>query len=209
MKQLIKKAPLFASMLLLTGNVAISQETDSKMSNYIGISYGPSVASSLTSLTTTNSDLDQFDFNRVMKSGALNLQYDHLLSRSFSLGIDFYYLQKKSTGTVTEYNTGVQSDAKYIVNRFKTQVRLAYHFPVKNPNVDVYVGGGIGINNQSRKLVVNGTETSRNEYPSNFLFPVSLRTYAGLRYSFTKHFGMNAELGIGGPIFTGGFHVRF
>ena len=108
-----------------------------------------------------------------------------------------------------EYNTGIQSSAEYIINRFKTQVRIAYHFPISNPNLDVYLGGGIGINNQTRKLFLNGTETSRNEYPSYLHLPVSLRTYAGLRYSFSKHFGVNAELGIGGPLLNAGFHFRF
>lgn len=207
MKRIIKKAPLL--ILLLTATFASAQEPVSKSSNYLEVSYGPSAGINLNSLSTTNADQDQFDFNRFNKSGTFGLRYDHLLSPAFSLGVDFYYLQKKSTGTVTEYTTGVQSDAKYIVNRFKTQIRLAYHFPISNPDLDVYVGGGIGMNNQTRKLVINGTETSRNEYPSNFYLPVSLRTYAGLRYSFTEHFGMNAELGLGGPLLNVGFHVRF
>lgn len=209
MKRIIKKAPVLASILLLSAKFAAAQEPVSKMSNYLEVSYGPHTTLSINSLSTMNNDQDQFDFNNFNNLGTFGLRYDHLLTPSFSLGIDFFYLQRKSTGTMTEYNTGIQSNAEYIINRFKTQIRIAYHFPISNPDLDVYIGGGAGINNQTRKLFLNGSETSRNEYPSNLNFPVSLRTYAGLRYSFSKHFGVNAELGIGGPLLNAGFHFRF
>ncbi len=209
MKRIIGKAHLFTGILLLAGKVVTAQEPAPKMSNYLEVSYGPHTAFNFQNFSTTNMDEDQFLFNNFNNLGTFGLRYDHLLNPSFSLGIDFYYLQRSSTGTVTEFNTGIQSSAEYIVNRFKTQVRIAYHFPISNPNLDVYIGGGAGINNQTRKLLINGTAASRDEYPSYFNFPLSLRTYAGLRYSFSKHFGMNAELGIGGPLLNAGFHFRF
>lgn len=210
MKQLIKKTHLFTGILLLAGTcVSAQEEAAPKSKNYLEISYGPSTNLSFRALSTSNEDQDQFEFNKFNNLGTFGLRYDYLLNPSFSLGIDFYYLQRKSSGTVTEYNTGIQSNAEYIINRFKTQIRVAYHFPIANPNLDVYLGGGIGINNQFRKLLINGNVTSRDEYPYNIQLPVSLRTYAGLRYSFSKHFGVNAELGIGGPLLNAGFHFRF
>ncbi|MNU81938.1 hypothetical protein D3C71_716140 [compost metagenome] len=212
MKQIIRKTYLFTGVLLLAGKFAVAQESTSKISkpsNYLEVSYGPNTTLSFQALSTINNDQDLFEFNKFNSIGTFGLRYDYLLTPSFSIGVDFYYLQRRSTGTMIEFNTGVQSNAEYIINRFKTQVRLAYHFPISNPNLDVYIGGGVGVNNQTRKLFIDGSETSRNEHPSNINFPVSLRTYAGLRYSFTKHFGMNAELGLGGPIFNAGFHVRF
>lgn len=210
MKRLIKKTHLFTGILLLTGTCTFAQEEPTpKSRNYLEISYGPNTGLNLQSLSTMNADQDQFDFHRFNNLGSLGLRYDHLLTPSFSLGIDFYYLQRKSTGVVTEFNTGIKQEAEYIINRFKTQIRIAYHFPISNPNLDVYLGGGVGMNNQTRKLLINGTSTSRGEYPLIINFPISLRTYAGLRYSFSKHFGVNAELGIGGPILNAGFHFRF
>ncbi|WP_300660033.1 outer membrane beta-barrel protein [Fluviicola sp.] len=210
MKRLIKKTHLFTGILLLAGTfVSAQKEPTPKLKNYLEVSYGPNTTLNFQSLSTMNGQQDQFEFNNINSLGTLGLRYDHLLTPSFSLGIDFYYLQRKSTGTVTEFNSGIQSEAQYIVNRFKTQIRIAYHFPISNPNIDVYIGGGVGMNNQIRKLIINGTTASRNEYPLNINLPVSLRTYAGLRYSFSKHFGVNAELGIGGPLFNAGFHFRF
>lgn len=208
MKKNIVKTGTLATIILLSTTFASSQEQAPKMSNYLELSYGPQTNLNLQTLSTTNSDQDQFEFNQFNNLGTFGLRYDHLLNPGFSLGIDFYYLQRRSTGTMTD-SSGIQSDAEYVVNRFKTQIRLAYHFPISNPNLDVYLGGGIGINNQTRKLLINGELTSRDEYPFNLYFPVSLRTYAGLRYSFAKHFGVNAELGIGGPILNVGFHCRF
>ncbi len=209
MKRIIGKTYTLAGILLFAAKVTTAQETPAKMSNYLELSYGPHATFNFQALSTINSDQDQFEFNNFTNLGTFGLRYDHLLNPSFSLGIDFYYLQKKSTGTMTEYNTGIQNSAEYIINRFKTQIRIAYHFPISNPNLDVYLGGGVGTNNQTRKLLINGTTTSRDEYPSNINLPVSLRTYAGLRYSFSKHFGINAELGIGGPVLNAGFHFRF
>lgn len=210
MKRIIKKTHLFTTgIILLAGTFASAQEPAPKMKNYLEVSYGPSTGLNLQSLSTMNADQDQFEFNRFNNIGSLGLRYDHLLTPSFSLGIDFYYLQRKSTGVVTEFNTGIQHEAEYIINRFKTQIRIAYHFPISNPNLDLYLGGGVGMNNQIRKLLINGTSTSRGEYPLTIHFPLSLRTYVGLRYSFSKHFGVNAELGIGGPLLNAGFHFRF
>ena len=202
---------LLTGILLIAGKFASAQQPEPtlKPSNYLEISYGTPGILTIQSFSTLNNDQDQFDFNTFSNPGTFGIHYDHLLNPSFSLGIDFYYLQKKSTGTMTEYASGIQQSAEYTINRFKTQIRLAYHFPISNPDLDVYIGGGVGMNNQIRKLVINGTSVSRNEYPDNLNFPVSLRTYAGLRYSFTKHFGINAELGIGGPLINAGFHVRF
>ncbi len=209
MKRIITKTRIFTGAILLSTTVTSAQETPSKMSNYLEVSYGPQTTFNFQALTNTNSDQDQFEFNQFNSLGTFGLRYDHLLNPGFSLGIDFYFLQRKSSGTMTEFNTGIQSGAEYIINRFKTQIRLAYHFPISNPNLDVYLGGGVGINNQTRKLLINGEATARDEYPSNLNIPVSLRTYAGLRYSFANHFGANAELGIGGPLLTIGFHYRF
>lgn len=208
MKRIIEKTGTLATIILLSTTFSSAQEQAPKMKNYLEVSYGPKTTLNLHTLSTTNSDQDQFEFNRFNNLGTFGLRYDHLLNPGFSLGIDFYYLQRRSTGTMTD-SSGTQSDAEYIINRFKTQIRLAYHFPISNPNLDVYLGGGIGINNQTRKLLINGELTSRDEYPFNLYFPVSLRTYAGLRYSFAKHFGVNAELGIGGPLLNVGFHYRF
>lgn len=209
MKRIIEKTHLFTAALLLVGMVAKAQETPSKANNYLEVSYGPRTAFNLQVLTIENTDQDVFEFRDFNHTGTFGLRYDHLLNPGFSLGVDFYYLQRKSIGTITESSTGIKSNAEYIINRFKTQIRLAYHFPISNPDLDVYLGGGIGINNQTRKLMINGVSASRNEYPSSLIIPVSLRTYAGLRYSFSKHFGANAELGIGGPLLNIGFHYRF
>lgn len=209
MKRFIGKGYFLTLLFLTAGTLATAQETETKMSNYLEISYGPRSVINFQTFNTVNSDGDMFDFKSLDNLGNFGIRFDHLLNPSFSLGIDFYYQQQRGSGIMTEYATGIQSSADYSVYRFKTQIRIAYHLPVTNPNLDVYLGGGAGMNNVTRKLLINGSTASRSEQPYNFNFPVSLRTFAGLRYSFTKHFGMNAEIGIGGPLFSGGFHVRF
>lgn len=211
MKRIIKKAPLLTGILLLTVKFASAQEPEpiAKMSNYLEVSYGPRTILNFNTFNTSSNDKYLYDFNHVSNPGIFGIRYDRLLNPAFSLGIDFYYLQKRSTGTMVEFPSGTQNQAEYTINRFKTQVRVAYHFPISNPDLDVYLGGGIGMNAQHSKLLINGKSASREEYPMIINFPVSLRSFFGLRYSFTKHFGMNAEIGIGGSLINAGFHVRF
>jgi hypothetical protein len=210
MKRMINKTRVLTAILLSSGMVAVAQEeTNVRANNYLELSYGPQTEFNYQKLTITNADQDEFNFHDFNSSGTFGLRYDHLLTPGFSIGMDFYYVNKNTTGTVRDYTTGLTSDAEFIINRFRTQVRLAYHFPISNPDFDVYLGGGIGMNAQSRKLFINGLEASREEQPNMLSLPVSLRTYAGIRYSFSKHFGANAEIGIGGPIFNAGVHYRF
>lgn len=214
MRQIIRNSSLFTLLSIVALTSVSAQETETpaatvKPKNYLEVSYGPGAVINFQAFSTSNNDQDQFDFDHFSNSGTFGIRYDRFLNPSVSLGLDFFYLQRKSTGIMTEYATGTKNQAEYIVNRFRTQIRIAYHFPISNPDLDIYLGGGLGINNQATKLLINGAATSRNEYPASVYFPVSMRTFFGFRYSFTKHFGANAELGIGGPLISAGFHFRF
>lgn len=212
MKHIIRKTHLFTGILLLAGQFATAQEDPEpapKMKNYLDITYGQRMFFNFQAMWTQNNDQDSFDFNNFQNLGTCGIRWDHLLNPSFSMGLDFYYSQRKSSGTMTEFATGTKSEAVFIVNRFNAQVRLAYHLPLTNPNLDVYFGGGAGINSEVRKLTLNGNNAPSREHPFTLFIPISLRTFAGLRYSFTKHFGTNAEIGLGGPLFSCGFHWRF
>lgn len=210
MYQKIKAMMLFSGCVMLNANINYAQEALPKvMKNYIQLSYAPSRSSIQFIDQNFNSDNDSFQLDNHSKTGTFGFCYEHRIIPAFSIGMDVYYFQKNATGIMTEAGTGIQSNVSIVENRLKTQIRFAYHFPIKNNHFDVYLGGAIGSNSSIRNLFVNGNLSEQRELPQTFLFPVALRTYAGFRYSFTQHFGINAEVGIGGPMFNSGIHFRF
>jgi hypothetical protein len=95
------------------------------------------------------------------------------------------------------------------MQRVRAQLRFNYHFNITNPNVDSYIGVGAGTNNRFRSTLENGVDITENDGISNFtLVPFSIRVAAGLRYYFTANIGINAEIGIGGPVISGGLSIR-
>lgn len=210
MFQKIKAIMLFSGCVMLNANINYAQEvTPIFKKNYIQLSYAPSRTSIQFMDQRLNADNDSFQFDNHTKTGTFGFCYEHRLIPAFSIGLDVYYYQKNATGIMTEVGTGIQSNVNIVENRLKTQIRFAYHLPIKNDHFDVYLGGAIGSNASIRNLFVNGKQTEQRELPFSILSPIALRTYAGFRYSFTKHFGINAEVGIGGPIFNSGIHFRF
>lgn len=43
---------------------------------------------------------------------------------------------------------------------------------------------------------------------SGSLLPISMRLCTGIRYYFTPNIGLNAEIGVGGPIVSGGLSIK-
>lgn len=163
----------------------------------------------LGSRTLTNHDTDQFRLRNSGSMGTLNLGYEYRLGRSFSMGITGYYSQFSSKGTMIEDSTNIESDATYIVNRFRVQARFNYLFKVADPNLDIYLGCAIGTNNRVNKLFINDVRSDDSELPITLSLPFSMRAYFGMRYSIYRNLGLHIEFGLGGPAATFGINYRF
>jgi outer membrane protein W len=95
------------------------------------------------------------------------------------------------------------------MQRVRAQVRLNYHFDISSPNFDSYIGVGAGTNNRFRKTLENGVDITENDGLANFtLLPVSMRIALGARYYFTDNIGLNMEIGLGGPVLSGGLSIK-
>lgn len=171
------------------------------------------------SIATTFIDDNGIDKSQFKAFGPTGLRAEYLLDDKFGIGFDVIVNGYSLSGTIqdTTYNAEldttviVERDAKYSMRRLRVQARFNYHFEVTNPNLDVYMGLGVGTNNRFRSYKVDGGDSEFNESGlKNFtLIPVSMRLAAGMRYYFNQNIGINTELGIGGPLVSAGLSVRF
>lgn len=148
--------------------------------------------------------------------GPAGLRAEYMVSDRIGLGFDIIYNSNSSSFTVTD-TVGTDgsgdpvtetNDWDYKMQRVRAQVRFNYHFDISNPNFDSYIGLGAGTNNRFRTTHKNGQE-EEGELDDFTLLPFSMRICAGARYYFTDNLGLNMEIGLGGPVISGGVSVKF
>jgi outer membrane protein W len=142
--------------------------------------------------------------------GPCGVRAEYMLADNFGLGVDFIYNSAALSGTVDSLNADNTVfrtyDAKIYFRRYRVQLRANYHF-VQTDQLDSYVGFGAGTNIRTLGI----TSDYPNFKDSSFtgaIIPVSVRLALGMRYFFTDNIGMNLELGIGGPIISGGLSIK-
>ncbi len=154
----------------------------------------------------------------VKSLGPIGLRAEYIASEKVGIGIDVIYndydLRYTSTDSIYNGTTGTYSTTstsnRFTMQRLRVQARMNYHFETGNPNFDAYFGVGAGTNNRFRKAYENGVEVvDETDLGSLTLLPVSMRLCTGFRYYFAQNIGINFELGLGGPVLSGGLSLRF
>ncbi|HET6225793.1 MAG TPA: hypothetical protein VFF27_05910 [Bacteroidia bacterium] len=92
--------------------------------------------------------------------------------------------------------------------RVRTLVKLNYHFLTRTHS-DWYAGVGIGYNNTRIKLTTDAPYIRDYDILSLYFLPISARINFGFSYYFTKNIGLNAEVGLGGPLGSIGISGKF
>lgn len=152
--------------------------------------------------------------------GPLGIRGEYMISDRIGLGVDLIYNSNRITyvqidstynGNTDTY-TVTRNESERLMQRLRVQARINFHFEVNNPDLDAYFGIGAGTNNRFRKYWENGVEVE-DTYTSGAsnltLVPVSFRLCTGLRYYFTENIGVNMEIGLGGPLISGGLSMKF
>jgi len=147
--------------------------------------------------------------------GPAGLRVEYMLGDQIGLGIDAIFNTRNITfnasDTITDGNGNQEiqvNSYEYDMKRLRIQMRFNYHFDISNPDLDGYFGVGAGTNNRFRTTFENGNEIEDDL--SNFtLVQFSARVCAGMRYYFTENIGLNAEIGLGGPLVSGGLSFKF
>lgn len=142
--------------------------------------------------------------------GPAGLRGEYMIGETFGLGIDVIYNSNNiKYNEVDSFNTSIINSYERTMNRLRVQMRFNFHFDVTNPNLDAYFGLAAGSNTRFRKYYVNGVETTNDSFiGSGTLVPFSLRVCTGMRYYFNQNFGLNAEIGLGGPLISAGLSLK-
>ncbi|MCH2225378.1 MAG: porin family protein [Crocinitomicaceae bacterium] len=147
--------------------------------------------------------------------GPAGLRVEYMVGERFGIGVDaiFNGFSVEGTSTDSTFNatTGTydvtSNSVKTKASRVRVHARFNYHFDISSPDLDVYIGFGAGTNNRFYKYYENGSETE-DASTTITLLPVSFRFASGMRYYFTDNIGLNAEIGLGGPVVSAGLSIK-
>lgn len=148
--------------------------------------------------------------------GPAGARVEYMLADKFGIGVDaiFNGIDYKGTVTDTVGYDGMgnavtdEKTGKVAMRRVRVQARFNYHFDVATPELDLYLGFGAGFNTRTVRYWEDDVEQTDYQV-KGALFPVSFRAALGMRYYFTNNIGLNAELGIGGPVMSAGLSFKF
>lgn len=143
--------------------------------------------------------------------GPCGLRGEYLISDNFGIGFDFIYNSVGAKADYTQTTSGNVVNSytdKVNMQRFRVQLRMNYHF-VQTDAVDAYVGFGAGTNIRRFSYTSDNPNYVTPDALTGALIPVSIRLALGMRYYFTQNIGLNAELGLGGPVISGGLSFKF
>jgi outer membrane protein W len=143
--------------------------------------------------------------------GPMGARVEYMLADKFGVGVDFIYNSVSLTGMADSLNNDGTVFKSYEVkaksSRTRIQARFNYHF-TESDKVDAYFGAGVGTNMRSFKLTTDYPNYDDSK-ANGTLLPFSMRVCLGMRYYFTENIGMNAEMGLGGPIGSIGLSLKF
>jgi opacity protein-like surface antigen len=142
--------------------------------------------------------------------GPAGLRFEYMLADNLGLGLDFIYnssgIEGTYLGTDSLGMTQTYTD-KFLMQRIRVMLRFNFHF-VQTDALDAYVGAGAGYNTRIWSYESTDPQFVVDESISGALLPVAFRAAIGARYYFHPNIGLNAELGIGGPVISGGISVK-
>jgi outer membrane protein W len=152
--------------------------------------------------------------NNIESLGPLGIRMEYMLADQIGLGLDVIYnsfgFDFKYDSLSLDGNLYKTYEGSAAVERLRIQARFNYHFKVSNPQLDTYFGIGAGSNTRfwSFEVPANSFNVDRIS-GSGALIPVSFRMSTGFRYYFNNNIGLNMEIGLGGPLISGGLSFAF
>ncbi len=181
---------------------------------------GPSLLK--TAFKISENYQDEITYSGVPQIG---LEVDYKLADWISVGVDCSYrygqldFNVQDTAFFREVEERIGFEITEIVNpygdyvvkvpRFRGMAKVNFHVLPADSRSDLYFTAGIGYNRFKPRLFKDGNEIKIVKRFSTFSWPVSYRTSMGYSIHPIENVGLFAEVGIGGPIISGGVTVRF
>ena len=146
--------------------------------------------------------------------GPSGFRYSYMFSDVFSIGIDLMYNtlnEKYRTSQDVFMNnawTTINKNMLVSTQRLRIHVRMNFHFSAFSDMSDSYLGLGFGTNNKWKKTSENGNVIEKISGSEAVIFPFSLRLCYGYRYFFNYNWGIQGEVGLGGPLLSLGLSYK-
>ncbi|MBC7413283.1 MAG: outer membrane beta-barrel protein [Bacteroidia bacterium] len=148
-----------------------------------------------------------FTDTKVTNTNHIGGRFEYMINEKIGIGAEYTYAKAAINYTETTTNSaGVTTTNTYndAIIKQRALLRMAIHFG-ESDKFDPYMCFGAGYKGSKFSSTYNGAGTS---VTFNFI-PVAIRIGGGFRYFFTENIGLNAEVGIGGPLVQGGLSVKF
>lgn len=189
------------AQILFSGNHIIE--------GYFGM---PNMARLSGGLNFYTADLNTGEVSKFRGIAPSGIRYSYMMSEDISFGLDLIYNSSNITWSTTDtiYNgvtgqwTYQQSSNQTITNRLRCHVRMNFHFQTRTPEADSYFGIGIGTNNRWIREYEDNLLVQKLTGSNSSFLPFSMRICYGFRYFFGYNWGINGEVGLGGPLFSVG-----
>lgn len=137
--------------------------------------------------------------DKVKSTGHIGGKFEYMVSDKIGIGAEFTWadasVKFQNDTTLIYYKAGV--------SKIRVLGRMNIHFATTG-NLDPYFTIGAGY----KKTTWYDNEPGAGSFSGN-LIPVSVRVGVGLHYYFSDFVGINAEIGLGGPIMQGGLSFKF
>jgi hypothetical protein len=157
----------------------------------------------------------QIEQLHVKSIGPIGIGASYLITDRLALGGEVSYastsIEWKEKGTAAE-NDSTKFSIPYRFElkapRFRILAKLNYHLAMFKHN-DLYLGFGMGYNYTRVRLDTDAPYVKDFDFLSFCFLPLSARINVGYSYYFAKNVGVNAEIGLGGPLIAVGITGRF
>jgi hypothetical protein len=134
---------------------------------------------------------------------------EYMTSRHFGIGLDVYYARSEVSYMAEGYDLeGNPAIYSYEVSVPRPRVVLRGNFHLGNSDmVDPYLALGLGYS--GTKVVIRTDDPVFNENTLRFpiSIPLAYRIGFGTRVMLTRYVGLSGEIGLGGPLITGGIAI--
>ena len=156
--------------------------------------------------------------NNIKGIGPWGVRLEYMLGEEFGITLNAIHNSFTSTDRITYDEFGDNDEIVYTtyyhslkMDRLRVQLGMNYHFGFDNPLLDTYIGIAAGTNHRRMRYDFDN-DPAFDGMPledNGVLIPVSMRLSAGGRYFFSDNIGVNFEIGLGGPLLSAGFSLRF
>jgi opacity protein-like surface antigen len=144
--------------------------------------------------------------------GPVALGYEYGLTDNIGLGLNVSYSSYGATWiqssaydpfNVTEY------DYKYRWSTLAIMARGAYHFDIRNDDLDLYAGLGLGFLKFGYKWTSDDPTFNEENQNVSLGTPLGYQIFGGLRYYLSDNVGLYAEVGYGISVLNAGLAFKF